>query len=145
LGIGLGLMTGELFVPVTVFLWTGIAAVLVAVPDFLWPDLPLIAVLGLWALLSLVSVLAVRVYHRGHPLSGERLEPAGGPNRYGSEFIGMTATLHRDSENLETRVNLKGANWGVKLKGGDLKAGSHIRVVGLDGIFLVAEPLEEKL
>ena|GEM_PF-2586388 len=143
LGIGLALMAGELFVPATVFLWTGIAAVLVALPVFFWPGLPLITALGLWALLSLVSVLAVRLYHKGHPLSGERVEPSHAPNRYGTEFIGMSATLHRDSENLETRVNLKGANWGVKLKGGDLKAGAQIRITGLDGIFLVAEPLEE--
>jgi membrane protein implicated in regulation of membrane protease activity len=142
LGLGLLLMSGEFFVPSTVFLWTGASCVLVAIPMALLPAFPLIAALGLWALLSLASVLAVRRYHRGHPFSGERVEPALAPNRYGTEFIGMSATLKQDSQDSETRVSLKGANWGVKLKGGDLKAGARIRITALDGIFLVAEPLD---
>ncbi|HTB23399.1 MAG TPA: NfeD family protein [bacterium] len=144
LGLGLLLMTGELFAPSTVFLWTGAAGVLVALPMVLWPSLPLVADLGLWLLFSLAAVLAARRYHRGHPLSGERvgLSPSASPNRYGTEFIGMSTVLKADSQGGETRVSLQGASWGVKLKGGDLKAGSRIRVVGLDGIFLVAEPAD---
>jgi membrane protein implicated in regulation of membrane protease activity len=145
LGLGLLLMTGELFAPSTVFLWTGASGMLVALPMALFPTLPLIADLGLWLLFSLATVLAARHYHLGHPLSGDRvgLSATLAPNNYGTEFIGMSAVLTRDSQGSETRVSLQGANWGVKLKGGDLKAGARIRITGLDGIFLVAEPLDE--
>ncbi len=141
LGAGLALMAWELFAPTTVFLWTGIAALATAVPMALDPGLPWGAALAIWAVLSPLCVVAARRYHRGHPLGGERVRPAGAPNAYGSEFVGMETVLAADSRQREARVNLNGAAWGVKLDR-DLKAGTRVRVTGVEGILLKAEPVE---
>jgi membrane protein implicated in regulation of membrane protease activity len=139
LAAGALLMTGELLVPVTVFLWTGISAVALAIILLIVPDMPLIALLGLWILLSFATVLLVRRYHRGHPAAGAQEALGHRPNQYGGDFIGMTTTLTSDSEEGQVRVNLGGGNWGVKLPDGDLKAGSKIRITAVDGIFLIGK------
>jgi membrane protein implicated in regulation of membrane protease activity len=141
LGIGALLMTGELLVPATVFLWTGISCVLVAGLIALVPDLSLVTAVGLWIALSAGTILVVK-YLQGHRLTGERVAPSAPPNRYGAEFVGMTTTLQEDSAEKHVRVNLKGANWGVMLPGGDLKAGTKIRITAVEGIYLIGESAE---
>jgi membrane protein implicated in regulation of membrane protease activity len=141
-GLGLLLMTGELLVPATVFLWTGIACLGAAVPLALIPDFSLLSALLLWLALSVAAVVAVKLYNRGHLASGDQYKAASAPNRYGSDFVGMTTTLRKDSTEGQTRVDLKGANWGVKLPKGDLSAGRKIRIVAVEGIFLVGEPID---
>jgi membrane protein implicated in regulation of membrane protease activity len=136
--LGIVLMTGEILIPATVFLWTGISCVLVALVLLVFPDFPLIGALGLWFALSMVTVVVAKIT-QGHRLTGERVEADSAPNRYGTEFVGMTTTLSSDSEEGHVRVNLKGSNWGVKLPGGDLKAGTRIKITAVDGIYLVAE------
>lgn len=142
LGLGLVLMTGELLIPATVFLWTGVACLAVAGLLAIFPGLTLAWALLAWFALAMAAVLAALRYHRGHPFAGDRLRPSGTPNRYGAEFVGMTATLNADSHEGMARVDLKGANWGVKLPAGDLKAGAKVRVTAVDGIFLVAEAVQ---
>ena len=142
LGLGLVLMTLELFLPTTLFLWTGLSCVVVAIPMAFVPGFTLLQALSLWVLLSvLVVLLAKKVFSR-HPDSGERMAAAGPPNQYGREFVGQTAVLVEDTENRQTRVNFRGANWGVKVPGGDLKAGTRIRVTAVEGIYLIAESQE---
>jgi membrane protein implicated in regulation of membrane protease activity len=142
LGLGLMLMTGELLVPATVFLWTGVACLGVAIPLAIFPDFEMVWALLLWFALSVAAVLAARLYHRNHSGAQDQLRPDGPPNRYGSDFVGMTATLNSDSHEGQARVDLKGANWGVKLPAGDLKAGARVKITAVDGIYLVASPVE---
>ena len=141
-GLGLLLMTGELLVPATVFLWTGVAALGVALPLALLPDFSLLFALLLWLALSVALVVAAKLYNKGHLATGGSFKADAPPNRYGQEFIGMTATLKKDSSEGQTRVDLKGANWGVKLPQGDLKAGQQIKITAVDGIYLVGEPID---
>jgi membrane protein implicated in regulation of membrane protease activity len=138
-GLGLLMMTGEIFAPSTLFLWAGGSCVLVAIPLGLFPDFNLLSAVGLWMLLSVVSILLAKRYHIGHPGSGDQVEPVLPPNRYGGEFVGLSVTLTSDSENGQTRASLRGANWGIKLPGGDLKAGDKVRITAVEGIYLVGE------
>ncbi len=140
LALGVALMTGELVVPALVFLWTGVSCLLTGAVMLLAPGLPAGWALVLWAALSVTTVLAARALNRRHSDRGPA--PTLPPNRYGGEFIGMTASLAQDSADGQTRLTLKGANWGVKLPGGDLKAGARVRITAVEGIYLVAEPLE---
>jgi membrane protein implicated in regulation of membrane protease activity len=139
--LGLILMTGELLVPATVFLWTGISSVLVAVPLALMPDFNLLEALCLWVLLSVLAVVMVRRYHIGHPAAGQQIPVSSAPNQYGIEFVGQTVVLGADSQNREVRVSIRGASWGLKLPGGDLKAGTQVRITSVEGIYLVGEPI----
>jgi len=140
--IGLLLMAGEVHAPTTVFLWTGISCVLVAVPLALLPDFSILQALIAWVLLSAATVLVARRYHVGHPGSGDQIPAGVRPNQYGVEFVGLVTVLRADSANGETRVDIRGANWGLKLPGGDLKAGTAVRIKAVEGIYLVAEPSE---
>ena len=140
--LGLILMTGELLVPATVFLWTGVSCVLVAVPLWLMPEFNLLESIILWVVLSVLAVLLVRRYHVGHPAAGEQIPLSTPPNQYGVEFVGQTAVLAADSQNRETRVNIRGASWGLKLPEGDLKAGTAVRISAVEGIYLVGVPVE---
>jgi membrane protein implicated in regulation of membrane protease activity len=142
-GIGLLLMTGEMFAPSTLFLWTGGSCLLVAIPLGLFPGFNLLSALGLWLFLSIASILAARRYHVGHPASGDQVAPVLPPNRYGGEFVGLTTVLGADSENGQTRASLRGANWGIKLPGGDLKAGDKVRITAVEGIYLVGEKVTD--
>jgi membrane protein implicated in regulation of membrane protease activity len=56
----------------------------------------------------------------------------------------MTAVLKEASQGGHARVNLRGASWGVKLPGGDLEAGTEIRITGVENIYLVAEAAKTK-
>ena len=141
-GLGLILMTGELLVPATVFLWTGVAALGVALPLALDPGFSLLSALLLWLALSVALVVAAKLYNKGHLASGGRYKAETPPNRYGQEFIGMTTTLKKDSSEGQTRVDLKGANWGLKLPQGDLKAGQQVKITAVDGIYLIGEPVD---
>lgn len=142
IGLGLVLMTGELLVPATVFLWTGVAALGVALPLALIPGFTLLSALLLWLALSVALVVAAKLYNKGHLASGGQYKSEAAPNRYGSDFVGMTTTLKKDSSEGQTRVDLKGANWGLKLPKGDLKAGQQVKITAVDGIYLVGEPVD---
>jgi membrane protein implicated in regulation of membrane protease activity len=144
LALGLVLMVAELFVPATVFLWTGISALAVAILFVAFPNLSLLAAIVLWVVLSFVTVLVARHRFKSRGTLGERTAPKIAPNQYGSEFVGQTTVLKADSENGETRVNLNGASWGVRLPKGDLKAGTKIRITGIDNIMLIAEPVTQE-
>jgi membrane protein implicated in regulation of membrane protease activity len=141
-GLGLLLMTGELLVPATVFLWTGVACLLVALPLALIPDFTLLSALLVWLVLSVALVVAAKLYNKGHLASGGQYKSEAAPNRYGSDFVGMTTTLKKDSSEGQTRVDLKGANWGLRLPKGDLKAGAKVKITAVDGIYLVGEPVD---
>jgi membrane protein implicated in regulation of membrane protease activity len=138
--LGLLLLAAELFVPATVFLWTGISALVVAVVFVVFPALPVLYAVVLWLVLAFVTVLLARQRLGSRGTLGERSAPATTPNQYGAEFIGMTTILKADSENGETRVNLNGSSWAVRLPQGDLKAGIKIRITAVEGINLLAEP-----
>jgi len=141
LALGLALMVAELFVPATVFLWTGISALVVALLFVAFPNLSILAAVVSWVVLSFVTVFLARSRFKSRGSLGERTAPKTAPNQYGSEFIGQTTVLKTDSENGETRINLNGASWGVRLPQGDLKAGAKIRITGVDNIMLIAEPV----
>ena len=52
--LGLLLMTGEMFAPTTLFLWTGVSCLLVAIPLGLLPDFNILESVFLWAALSVI-------------------------------------------------------------------------------------------
>ncbi len=142
LALGLLLMAGELLVPATVFLWTGISCLAVSLVLLVFPGTPMVVALPVWAVLSVVAVLlARRTLKRGQ--GQDTLKPGVPPNQYGADFIGAVATLSADSKGGVTRVDLHGANWGLRLPKGDLKAGARVRIKAVEGIYLVGEPLED--
>jgi membrane-bound serine protease (ClpP class) len=66
------------------------------------------------------------------------------PIRTGYEhFIGQTARVHRDL-NSRGRVWFEGQTWNAELRpGGEAPAGSKVRIVGIEGLTLIVEALED--
>ena len=135
--LGLVLAAGELFVPATVFLWSGISLILTSLLWWLVPTLSLFEVLAIFVLLSIVTVLAARWAVKRTGSGGDRVVSPDMPNEYAAQFVGRRATLTTDSAHGLVRININGAEWGVKLPGGDLKAGTEIQITGSEGIYLI--------
>jgi inner membrane protein len=138
--LGLVLAAGELFVPASVFLWSGISLVLTALLWWLAPAFSIGAVIVIWVVLSVVTVLSARWIIKRTGTGGDRYVSPDAPNEYAAQFVGRRVHLKEDSANGQARININGADWGVKLPGGDLKAGTEIRITGADGIYLIGEP-----
>ncbi|MGH8372605.1 MAG: NfeD family protein [Gammaproteobacteria bacterium] len=138
--LGLILAAGELFVPASVFLWAGISLVLTALLWWLAPTLSIIAIVVIWVILSVITVLSARWIIKRTGTGGDRVVSPDTPNEYAAQFVGRRVNLKEDSANGNARININGAEWGVKLPGGDLKAGTEIRITGADGIYLIGEP-----
>ena len=128
------LMAVEVFAPTTLFLWTGISAGAVGLVVLVAEDIGWEYQVLLFAVLSVVSVVAWRRYARLHPVRSE--DPW--LNRRAEQYIGRQFTLEEPIVNGEGMVKVDDTTW--KIAGENLEAGSRVRVVGVDGVILKVEP-----
>jgi inner membrane protein len=142
--LGLVLAAGELFVPATVFLWSGISLILTSLLWWLVPTLSITEVIATFALLSIVTVFTARWAVKRTGSGGDRVVSPDVPNEYAAQFVGRRATLPADSAHGMVRININGSEWGVKLPDGDLQAGTEIQITGSEGIYLIAGPAPQK-
>jgi len=131
--LALALIIVEMFVPGTFFLWMGIAAVVVGLVAWLIPAMGWEFQLMLFAILSLVSIVAWRVYQRRHP--DESDQPA--LNRRGEQYIGRVFVLETPIENGFGKVRVGDTLW--RVRGSDAAAGRRVKVVGTEGVLLLVE------
>jgi membrane protein implicated in regulation of membrane protease activity len=134
--LALVLTIAEALLPGAFLLWMGIAALLVGLLLWLLPALALEAQLTLFAVLSLVSIGAWRLWQRRHPEASD--QPA--LNRRAEHYVGRVLVLEEPIENGFGKVRVGDSLW--RVKGGEAAAGTRVRVTGADGIVLVVEPEE---
>ena len=123
----------EALVPGAVFLWLGVSAgvvgaILLAAPGLSWEIQVMI-----FAVLSVGSVFGWRVYQKSHPTETDLPTL----NRRGEQYIGRIITLDKAIVNRVGKVRLDDTSW--KVEGGDLPAGTTVKVVGIDGVVLKVE------
>lgn len=123
----------EILAPVAYFLWLGIAAAVVGVVVWLFPTLAVLHQLLLFAVLAIVAVTLVKVYFRRHRIATD--QP--GLNRRGMQYVGRVFTLETPIVNGIGKLRVDDTTW--KIEGADLPAGSHVKVVGVDGTILRVE------
>lgn len=137
LALAAALFVAELFAPgVGVFAGGGVIALLFAGlflfegngffrvnPLVLWPTA---VIIGIGVVIA--GRLAWRA-RRSQPVSG--LE----------SFTGRQATVH-DASGASGRARFEGAWWAVRSRSDELQQGQMVRVVGVDGLTLVVEPIE---
>lgn len=128
--LGVVLVILEILSPGVFFLWLGIAAgavglLLTLAPGIHWPYQLL-----LFALFSLLSVLASRRYFRRFPIATD----APHLNRRGEQYLGRTFTLSAPILNGVGRIRVDDTTW--KVTGPDCPAGSRVWVSGVDGMVL---------
>lgn len=118
----------ELTAPAFFFLWLGIAAAAVGMILLVFPAIPVETQLVLFAVASIVAVLAWHKYREVRPLQTD--QPL--LNRRGHQYIGRVFTLDKPITNGEGKVTVDDSTW--RVKGPDLPAGTTIRVTGIDGV-----------
>ena len=125
----------EILAPGAAFLWLGGAAGLVGLALFVWPGMSWELQGLLFALLSIVAVVGLRMLapRSAHTTSTPNL------NRRAEQYIGTMHTLESPIVNGLGRAQVGDGLWTVV--GPDLPAGTRVRVVGADGTRLKVEKI----
>jgi membrane protein implicated in regulation of membrane protease activity len=122
----------ETMAPGAFMLWLGFAAAAVFAVVLLF-DIPVLAQVALFVLLSFVSIQVYRRWFR------KREKPSDQPalNRRTAALVGRVVPLERAIVDGRGRVQIADAFWEVA--GPQLPAGAHVRVTGADGMVLQVE------
>lgn len=123
----------ELTAPAFFFLWLGIAAGAVGLILLVFPSIDLETQLILFAVASIVAVLAWRRYRETRPKTTDQPNL----NRRGQQYIGRVFSLTSPITNGVGKVTVDDSTW--KVKGPDLPEGTHIKVTGVDGVVFKVE------
>ncbi|MGE0723087.1 MAG: NfeD family protein [Alphaproteobacteria bacterium] len=134
LSLGGALVVVEMLAPGIFFLWPGIAALLVGIASWLWPDMHWQYQVLLFAGLSVAAVVLSRRFVRAHPIESDRPTL----NRRGEEYVGRVFSLDAPIVNGIGRLKVGDTVW--RAAGPDLAAGARVRVVSTDGATLRVEP-----
>lgn len=128
--LALVLIAAETFAPGAFMLWMGLAAGVVSLAVLLAPGMSLLAQVLLFAVLSVIAVLAYKKWFRRAETASDR------PllNRRGEQMVGRVAPLDQSIVAGRGRIKLDDAYWVVE--GPDLVAGTAVRVVASDGMTL---------
>ncbi|AKN94105.1 NfeD family protein [Xanthomonas oryzae pv. oryzicola] len=133
--LALLLIAAETLVPGAFLLWMGIAAAAVCVLVLVLPDIALLVQIVAFVVLSFVSVQVYRTWFRGKGRESDR------PllNRRAEQLIGRRVLLDQAIDDGRGRVKVDDAFWVVA--GPDLPAGTPLRIVGVDGMTLLVQPV----
>ena len=128
--VGLILVTIEMLLPGVVFLWLGIAAfavgaIMLALPDMAWNWQ-----VGIFSVLSVVSLVAGRMYLKRNPIETDDATL----NRRGEQYVGRAFTLEEAIINGRGKLNVDDTTW--RVEGEDLPEGTTVTVTGVDGVML---------
>lgn len=128
--LGVALMAIETLIPGAFFLWLGLAAILTGLLTVII-HLPWTIAVGIWAILSVISVVAWTAYRKTHP----KAEADSGLNQRGQEFVGQVFTLDKPVVNGKGEIRAGDTIWKI-VSNQDLSAGVQVQVTGLDGTAL---------
>ena len=130
---GLALVILEIFAPGAVFLWLGIAAGVVGSVVIFIPYLDWRLQFTLFAVLSVVSIVASRHYLKRRPLETDHPNL----NRRGSRYVGQDLILDVALSGGRGHLKVDDTIW--RVEGPDLPAGAKVRVTAVDGATLKIE------
>ncbi len=134
----------DMLIASAVLVWAALAAFIVAIALWVFPDLSVPAQLGLFALLSILSIFG------GRALSGrfgEGGEASRALNRRSEGLVGREAVV-LSFDFHEGRVEIDGVPWNARLEGEKTPAvGSRVKVIATDGTVIwvrrIVEPVSE--
>ncbi|MBW3550228.1 MAG: NfeD family protein [Proteobacteria bacterium] len=133
--VALLLFAAETLAPGAFMLWLGFAAVAVFLAVMVFPDIPLLAQVAGFIVLSFVSIQIYRVRFSG---KRERVSDRPHLNRRTDQLVGRVVVLDQAIVHGRGRVQIADAYWDVT--GPELPAGVDVRIVGSDGMTLRVEP-----
>jgi inner membrane protein len=131
--LALLLMAAETLAPGAFLLWMGFAAAAVFLVALFAPGLTLLTQVALFVVLSFLSVLVYQKFFR------KRARQSDQPllNRRAQQHIGRVLPLEQGIVDGRGRIKIGDAFWVVE--GPDLATGTHVRIVGTDGVNLHVE------
>lgn len=131
--LGVALIILEALLPGVVFLWMGLAALVTGVVVLVVTGLAWQAQTLIFAALSVVSVIAGRMWWRSRPTVTDHPTL----NRRGEQHVGRVFTLEAPIVDGVGKIRVDDSTW--KIIGADLPAGTQVKVVGADGTILRVE------
>lgn len=131
--LAVALIILEILMPGAYFLWMGISAAVVGATMFIFPTMPLLAQVLIFAALSVIAVKTYRSYRNKNPLVTD--EPS--LNRRGEKYIGQSFTLKEPIVNGVGKIKVDDSTW--KITGTDIDAGETVRVIAVEGSTLIVE------
>ena len=120
----------EILAPGAHFLWLGLAAAAVGFVVLIIPGMGWEFQVTIFAVLSVVSIVAGRSYLRRNPLKTEDSNL----NRRGEQYVGRVFTLAEPIVNGTGKIVVDDTTW--RIEGDDLPAGTKVRITGVDGTSL---------
>jgi membrane protein implicated in regulation of membrane protease activity len=130
----------EIFLPGVLFIWLGIGAVATGLAVLAAPGMAPSYQFLIFAVCALIATVAGRKFVK----SRERPSDHPDLNRRAVQYVGQVFTLDAPTADGRGRMRVGDTTWniGVRPGRGDVPAGSHVRVVGVEGATLVVEPVE---
>jgi membrane protein implicated in regulation of membrane protease activity len=128
--VALLLFAAETMAPGAFMLWMGFAAVVVFIGVLVVPDIPLLAQVAAFIVLSFVSIQIYRTWFRGKGRQSDK------PllNRRAEQLVGTVTVLDQAIVGERGRVRIDDAFWAVE--GPDLPVGTRVRVIAVNGMTL---------
>lgn len=132
--IGAALVILEVFVPSAIFLWPGLAGIVVGVLDYAVPGISGAVLLLVWASLSLVMAAGWQVYKKNKKDD----VPKSTINRRGEQYVGRHFTLASDIVNGNGELYVDDTRWKV-IADHDILAGRKVKVTAVENTSLRVE------
>ncbi|NQZ54859.1 MAG: NfeD family protein [Piscirickettsiaceae bacterium] len=123
----------EILAPSFFALWLAIAAFVTGLALFIMPELQWQTQVLMFAVLSVISIIAWRRYYSINPIETD--QPM--LNRRGEQYIGRVITLTMPIEDGHGKVQVDDSTW--KIEGEDCPAGTKIKVVNVDNVVFQVE------
>lgn len=125
----------ELLVPGIFLVFVAAGAAVAGLATLIFPDLPLIAQMFLFAAATAAAVGIGRRWYLQNPV------PSSDPllNDRAARLIGEVVTVVEPIESGRGRVKVGDGEWNAR--GPDAAAGSHVRITGAEGTTLTIEPV----
>ncbi len=126
----------EVLAPSFFALWIAIAAFFTGLLLYVIPDLAWEYQVFVFAILSVLSIVAWRLYYVRNPIATD--EPL--LNRRGEQYIGRIITLKEPIEDGQGKVRIDDSTW--KIEGPDCAVGTKIRIIGVDNVVFKVETVQ---
>ena len=127
----------EILAPTFFALWLAIAAFVTGLALLLMPELQWQTQVLMFAVLSVISIIAWRRYYSINPIETD--QPM--LNRRGEQYIGRTITLTIPIEDGHGKVQVDDSTW--KIEGRDCPVGTKVKIVKIDNVVFQVEIVKE--
>lgn len=132
--LGAALIVLEIFVPSAIFLWPGLAAIVVGILDYVVPGISGPVLMLTWAALSLVMAAGWQAYKKNKKDD----TPKSTINRRGEQYVGRHFTLALDIVNGNGELYVDDTRWKV-VSAQDIPAGRKVKVTAVENTSLRVE------